>query len=162
MSDVTIRHDALYSAVGSLSVSAGALTVVYTGGGPQQLLRLLTGGGVLHTLRLTARSLRFEAVPAKDGGGGEGGAEEGGTTPAASGGRPRRQQVQAAAAHTCSASELRDFINSSPWAAIWRVKLQRALLRDQETLVLTRQKPRDPARPLPVAQLAAAAVPATR
>ena len=70
--------------------------------------------------------------------------------------------MQPAVAHTCSASELRDYINSSPWGAIWQAKLQHALLRDQETLVLARQKPRQPASPPPALQLSAAAVPATR
>lgn len=164
LSDVVLRHDALFGAAGSLSVHAGALTVVYTGGGPEQLLQLLTGsgggGGVLHTLRLSARSLRFEAVPAKDGGGdGEGDDAARGGGGAAPG---RAQHVLPAVTHACSGSELRDFINGSPWAQVWQVKLQRALLRDQEMLVLTRQKPREPASPSPAAQLAAAAVPSTR
>ena len=92
LADVTIRHDALFGAAGSVSVSAGALSLVYTGSGPEQLMQLLcgssggssssstgrassagspgsgaSGGGVLRSLRLSGHSLRFEAVPAEAG-----------------------------------------------------------------------------------------------
>ena len=152
LSDVTLRHDALFSAAGALSVHAGALTIVYTGACPGDFLALLTrgrgdGAGPLRSLRLSARSLRFVAAPGTAGEGeaaaaaAAGGA--GSSTPA---GRQQQQQQQQQAqqqgqaeAHSCSGVELRDYIAASEWAAVWDTKLQRSMFRDTETLVLTRR-----------------------
>lgn len=179
LSNLVVRHDELFNAAGSLSVSAGELTVVYSGEGPDALLRLLTGsaaggGGALRTLRLSAQALTFEAVPPKEA---DGGAAAG---PAAAGAAAAGAEAAVACAdaatadtassgaaslaaaprvHTCSGSELRDFIAGSEWGACWEVKLQRSTFRDQETLLLTRREAASPARA--GAGLPAAGVPAT-
>lgn len=183
LSDVTIRHNALLGAAGTLSVHAGALTVVYTGSGPEDLMVLLTGGpprsssgssshrgspsgsgaagagtaaGVLRTLRLSARSMRFVAVR---GSGGEGEqrpqtaaattatAAGGAATPTAPAGQPApsQQRHQAGAApeedevHSCSGSELFEYLTSSGWSSVWDVKLQRSMFRNQLTFSLVRR-----------------------
>lgn len=174
LSDVTIRHNALWGAAGSLSVSAGALTVVYSGAGPADLLTLLTGGGsggpsALRTLRLSARSLRFAAVSAKAGGSQGAGGQQGGQGAAAAaaaeaaGEQQQEEAPPAANEHnSCSGTELRDFISGSEWAAVWEVKLQRSLIRGQEVLVLARRQPPPvAASPAVAPALAAAAAPAT-
>lgn len=102
LSDATIRHDALLSAAGSLSVHAGVLTIIYTGSGPHDLLHLLAGasggdGGVLRLLRLSARVLRFEAVPVKADAGDEEGQQQQQQHEAA-GPQSQQQQEQAEAA----------------------------------------------------------------
>jgi hypothetical protein len=199
LADVTIRHDALFGAAGSLSVSAGALSLVYTGSGPEQLMQLLcgssggsttsssvgspgvgaSGGGVLRSLCLSGHPLRFEAVPAEAGWAVEGDAaceQQPAAAAAAAPGptatawssasaarqdtqlgdpqQPEQQQMaqQPQHAHSCDGAELLDFINSSEWATVWEVKLQRSMFRDQETLVLTR---REPVSPMPLPTLAA-------
>ncbi|EFN56945.1 hypothetical protein CHLNCDRAFT_51213 [Chlorella variabilis] len=145
LADATIRHEALLTGVGSLAVHAGSLTVVYPGTTPDHLLRLLSGGGggggggsVLRSLRLSARALRFEAAPAapaqgSPGGGGGGGEVPGGAAASA----PPTQQPH----RGFSGPELREYIQSSGWAAVWDARLQRSMFRDQETLVLTRRPP---------------------
>jgi hypothetical protein len=159
LADATLQHDALLTAAGQLAVHAGALTVVYRGSGPADLLRTLSGGGTLRTLRLTARALRFEPAAAPPCG--DAPAAPAGTPPPQQAGP--RQQAQAAAADEaqepppqqqqqpggssqqrrrqgCTAAELRDFVAASEWAAVWEARLQRPQAGEQETLVLTRRQ----------------------
>ena len=171
LSDVTIRHDALFGAAGTLSVHAGALTVVYTGSGPEDLMALLTHGpsrssggsgrgsprrtaaaaagtGMLRTLRLSARSMRFVAVR-----GSAAGAQQHAAAAVAAGGaapqagqqqQAQQQQVVAAGAqedevHSCSGAELFEYLSNTDWSSLWDVKLQRSMFRDQLTFSLARR-----------------------
>lgn len=67
------------------------------------------------------------------GGGGGGGEVPGGAAASA----PPTQQPH----RGFSGPELREYIQSSGWAAVWDARLQRSMFRDQETLVLTRRPP---------------------
>lgn len=185
LSDVTIRHDALFSAAGTLSVHAGALTLVYSGSGPDDLMALLThgpsrtgsgspsgsgrggaaggahGAGVLRTLRLSARSLRFVATrgstegqqqqqqgqaeaagpasPAAQAGPAAAAAAQQLAQPAPSQGVQQPGAEQQAEVHSCSGVELFDYLSHSDWMAAWDIKLQRSMFRDQLTFVFSRR-----------------------
>ena len=178
LSDVTIRHDALWRSAGSLSISAGNLTVVYSGAGPACFLRLLTGlrgsgaaHGALRSLRLTARELRFAAAPPKPEpavGTPEGESLEAADAPQQQQQQqqPTQQQAEAreqarehqqAGGHACTGAELCQLVQGSEWGAYWDAKLTRSMFREQETLVLTRREPAPPA----LSPASPAAAPAT-
>ena len=170
LSDVTIRHDALFGAAGMLSVHAGALTVVYTGSGPEDLMALLTHGpsrssggsgrgsprrtaaaaagtGMLRTLRLSARSMRFVAVRGSAAAAQQqaaAAAAAGGAAPQAGQQQALQQQAGAAGAqedevHSCSGAELYEYLCNTDWSSAWDVKLQRSMFRDQLTFSLARR-----------------------